>query len=200
MPEKIPGKKGFTFVEVMLVVSLVTVVGLAVYTSFSHGLRIWGRGQDIVAEEDVFIFLEKLSLELRNSFVFSQVAFNGETRQLMFPGVFQSGKTIATGSGGKEYPLQVGAVGYSFDPLEKIIYKQQLNYGQVVNKVAAHKVPVVRNVQNIKFGYVPRSGSTLIEKFVSTKELPRAVYVEVELLRGKTSHKIKKYIRIPTAG
>ena len=59
-------RTGFTLVELVLVTAMLSVVGLAAYSAFSNGIRLWKRVNEEVIQEDINMFFVKISRDLRN--------------------------------------------------------------------------------------------------------------------------------------
>ena len=47
----------FTLVELLIVTAMLAVISLAIYSTFSSGLKIWQRVSKPIPEEDLGIFL-----------------------------------------------------------------------------------------------------------------------------------------------
>ena len=68
-------KRGFTLIELCLVSLIASVIGLAVYFTFSNGMRIWQRANQKVVEEDLSIFFDRFALDVRSCLKFSGLGF-----------------------------------------------------------------------------------------------------------------------------
>jgi len=79
-------KHAFTFVELLVVVSLFSILSLTVYATFASGMRMWSRIQDTsLIQRKVSLGLEKFSLELRQALDFSKIGFTGKSNEISFP-------------------------------------------------------------------------------------------------------------------
>ena len=78
-------KRGLTFVELMIVVSLTAVVGIAVSAALGSAVDMWGRINETVVEEDVAIFFDKFSTVLRNTILCEGIAFVGGENSISIP-------------------------------------------------------------------------------------------------------------------
>lgn len=58
---------GFTFIELLLVISLIVMVGTAVSTAVVQGVKVFSWYQKLDREEAAYLFLELLTKDLRNS-------------------------------------------------------------------------------------------------------------------------------------
>src|SRR3989338_2632588 len=66
-------KKSFTLIEMLLVTSLMAMIGLAVYHSLVNGMKIWDASTRYTAEEDVALFFDKISQDIRSATNYSLI-------------------------------------------------------------------------------------------------------------------------------
>lgn len=173
--------KGFTLIEVVLVVSLISMVGLAVYHSIANGLRIWERSQRFVGEEDIAIFFDKLSQDLHNAFPYSLISFEGKEDSMSFPTIVRTPADKKRSSRRQDYVDQIGQVKYYFDFMHHSLFRQQANYSQALNRKFGRKQLLATPVQSVRFSYYYDVEDELDIKGPEEGELPSAVQVEVEL-------------------
>jgi len=79
--------KGFTLIEVLIVTVLVAFVLLAAYKAYMQGVLVWARAQQTSHQEKAIMFIEKVSRELKNSFLFQPIGFTAEEAKMSFPGL-----------------------------------------------------------------------------------------------------------------
>ena len=82
---KIKQKNALTLIETLLVVSFVSLVSIAIYKSLASGIKVWGKAHDLVVEEDIAVFFDKITSDLRNTFYYSDLDFYGENYRMSFP-------------------------------------------------------------------------------------------------------------------
>jgi prepilin-type N-terminal cleavage/methylation domain-containing protein len=86
-------KHAFTFIELLVVVTLYSILSLAVYATFASGMRLWRRIQDTsLLQRKASLGLEKFSQEARQALDFSKIGFTGKSNEISFP--FLSGEEI----------------------------------------------------------------------------------------------------------
>ena len=66
MRKKVLRKKGITLVEILLVASIMTFVGLGIYKTFTSGITVWKWIEANRPDGEVLIFFDKVSSDLRN--------------------------------------------------------------------------------------------------------------------------------------
>ena len=143
---------GFSITEMLLVVGLFSVLSIAVYQTFSNGLKIWDYGTKFFAEEDVFIFLEKISEDLQNTLKHSSIEFKGEDNFVEFA-------TIVTvlrdspGSPKDAYVRQIGKTRYYLNNEKHSIMVKKANYAKAIRGKYFKPQRVTPHVQSLKFRY-----------------------------------------------
>src|ERR1700690_2646936 len=93
--------RGFTLTEILLVSAMFAVISLAVFNAFANGFKLWARGQHVMVEGDMAIFLEKIGEDLRQTVIISGIPFKGSSAQLSFPAIIL-GPTDTHGSRANE--------------------------------------------------------------------------------------------------
>ena len=78
-------RRAMTLMEILIVVSLIAMMSVAIFNALSNGMKIWKRSQQMVIEEDIAVFFDKIAHDIRNAFVFSQFRFEGDELRFAFP-------------------------------------------------------------------------------------------------------------------
>lgn len=84
-------------IEMLLAISIVSVIAIAVYTTFSQGMKLWQRSLREQPDLDVELFLEKATVDLRNAFAYGQAGFSGTESSLEFIRVDAKDVTLRDG-------------------------------------------------------------------------------------------------------
>jgi hypothetical protein len=66
---------------------MMPVVAFAIYASFNNGIKIWERVNKEIPGEDLNIFFDKFSVDLKNSFKFSGIKFSGKKNEVAFASI-----------------------------------------------------------------------------------------------------------------
>ena len=143
---------GFTLVETLLVVSMIAMIGLTLYATLSSGVKLWQRGQQFVAEEDISIFFDKIGGELRNSFEYSLIQFKGREKEISFPTLVRA-PLYSTKKDKGFYADQIGRVEYYFDSSKKQLFRRQADYGQALAGDFDRERPLLNNIESVQFNY-----------------------------------------------
>ncbi len=83
-------RRRFTLVEILAVLGIFTLAAVAVATSAAGGLRIYQRSLYFSGlQTDLLLAFERLEGELRSTFNFDNIGFEGDQRRLAFPALVQ---------------------------------------------------------------------------------------------------------------
>lgn len=201
MLQKIKQKRAMTLIEILIVVSLVTGLSIALYQSLANGLRVWKKSQQLVSEEDVVIFFDKISEDLRNTFAFTKFKSYGDTFRFSFPTIIETKRDLFSDTeDSKDYFEQIGQVEYYFDSLNKKLIKRQANYSQALNEEFVQERVLVSSVDNVRFQYYYFTDDGEMESDIFMDILPVGVRIEIEFSDEQGKKLLSRYIEIPLKG
>lgn len=195
--------RGFTLVEILLVTVTLSIIALAVYTTFDNGIKLWKKMTQDVLQEDINIFFSKISDDLRNSFRYSGIEFSGSEDSIAFaiPIKFIIQGKVENG---------IGQAGYFFDKRTNSINRIQTNYSQLYLDKSGPVRQLVNDIKSLNFQYYcydPRQEEYLwvdawneeqVPLEIKIDEhLPLAVKIEVESDDNNESGKFTKVVTIP---
>ncbi|MFH1360027.1 MAG: hypothetical protein ABIJ41_03205 [Candidatus Omnitrophota bacterium] len=189
-------KKGFTVVEALLAASMMAVVGLALYQALSSGLKIWDRGMRFIEEEDVLIFFDKISGDLRKTMNMSSLRFDAEKDRISFAASVMTKGDKAKGYGDEEFVDEIGRVEYFYDALKHQILRRQANYSQALDQGYQGSRVLVNDVRGLTCTYFYETSKGFVEKEVAEGIVPSLIKIEIEF-SGKQPKKMTKLISIP---
>ena len=110
-PNKALSKKAFTLVEVILAITIFSLIAVGIATSFFSGIKLWGRaiGTDSW-RNDMLLGFESISAALRQSVDIPAVGYSGDAKSISFLTV--SGNNVVRAS-------------YYFDAQKKALMKRE---------------------------------------------------------------------------
>ncbi len=185
-------QNSYTLIEMLLVISILSMMSLILFHTLSSGLNIWERSRKFVVEEDIAIFFDKIGQDLRNSFFYSKMSFAGKENFIRFPTrikVFRSQN--------EEIFEGIGKVEYYFDPNKKSLFRRQLSYGQALRNDPGKERLLLHSVESVHFAYYFLEGNKSVLKREIDTAMPRGVAVEVEFLDGREKRSLRKLINLP---
>ena len=136
--------KGFTLAEMFLVSAMLAVISLAIYTTFTNGIKIWQKVNTEMLEEDVCIFFERFSSDLRNSFRFEGMGFSGKEDMIGFSTFIKdpsSGRNI------------IGQVLYSYRPATGVLIREGRDFSRIYSGRPGVVTQQLENIAYLKFEY-----------------------------------------------
>jgi len=186
-----------TLMEVLIVVSLVSAVCLAIYSSLANGIKVWERSQKLIIEEDIAIFFEKINRDLQNVYQYSLIDFKGNNRNFSFPTMIKFLPDKRSQFNDQQFIEQMGKVEYYFDGISRNLYKRQASYGQALNQKFGDPRVIISNIDDIifKYVYVTEAGEFFSDQILEV--LPMGVVVEVHFLDDEEKRVLRKIMDIP---
>ncbi len=186
-------RRAFTLVEVLLVMTMLSMIGLALFNTFANGFKIWERHRKFVVEQDVLIFFEKINQDLRNTLVFSPIPFTGQEDSISFPTRI---KTVREDTGG--VIPQIGEVIYAFDPTSKKLTRRQGSYMQAVHGDLPQEQQILKYIDSVRFTYYYLEKNQIITSDSVKNLIPRTVLIEVTILDTQGHQRLlRKLINLP---
>jgi prepilin-type N-terminal cleavage/methylation domain-containing protein len=189
------GQFGFTFIEIIIVMTMVTVISFAVYATFSNGVKIWQRVNSPLPLEDVNIFLGRFSSDLRNCLLFKSIEFFGSEDSLRFATLVKSSR---------DFPNSIGQISYLFDSGHKAAKRAKLDYSGVCNEAEGFVTQTLNNVASLKFKYYfydkVKNEYLYTDEWQKKDGLPLAVKIEIELRALNINNKFSRTVTIPVSG
>lgn len=187
-------RAAFTFVEMLIVTSILAVVSLAIYAAFNNGVKIWQKINAQTHEEDLNIFFGKFTTDLKNSFRFTEIDFLGESDELQFSTLVNSrrlGKRTA------------GEVIYSYDSMRGIISREERDYSAIYRDEDGEITRLAGDIDSLEFRYYFYDAD--VDEYIWLDEwdeeegrIPLAVKVELKVGDGAETVKFVKTVDIPT--
>ncbi len=193
-------KRGMTLMEILIVVSLMSMLSLAIYKSLTNGLRVWERSNQMVVEEDILVFFDKMARDVKNAYRHSLVLFEGGMMTFAFPSVVSILPDVQSGLPEDVFVEQLGKVEYYYDTLHKTINRRQAGYGQALQRQFSPPRIMAQSVDRVRFlyYYLADQNELVSEKVLDT--MPNGVEVIVKFSDAKGTRELKKYISIPIGG
>jgi prepilin-type N-terminal cleavage/methylation domain-containing protein len=193
-------RRAFTLTEVLLVSAMFAVISLAVFNAFSNGFKLWARGQHVMVEGDMAIFLDRISEDLRQTVLISGIPFKGDSTQVSFPAIVL-GPMDSNGSRAREgFADQIGAVRYAFDPEQKKIFRYQANYGQALKEKWSDPIEVAALIEDITLRYYFTAEHGLEVKTQTDEGIPMGIMIDIQfMIDGQIRH-MRRFMAIPVGG
>ncbi len=188
-------KQGFTLIELLVSITIFTLAGAAIYSVFVRGVKAWQRGSiDRNYIRKIRIISEKMAREVRNSYKFSSIPFEGTDEKVMFPAL------VLSRIEGESY-YQVGRVAYFYDEEKKAFCREEKSYPEVFAKKKSGRVKVlIKNINKLKLSYCYLDNATGEYKWKKAWKkneqdtIPQAIKIEMHF--STASGRQEKFSRI----
>jgi prepilin-type N-terminal cleavage/methylation domain-containing protein len=170
--------KGFTFVEMIVAIMIVAMLGVAVYTTFSQGVRLWTRTAKDRGEWKLDLWVEKITGDIRNSFWDAKVPFKGAPTEFSFA-------TLARDPGDARREVFPVSLRYFFNPKRKVVEAQRTAFENVLVPRSASKNSALSLEKVVAFeveyyGYDPKSKVYSWRSHWNKDCFPEAVKITIE--------------------
>ncbi len=140
-------KRGFSLIELLLVMTLAPIIFFAVYSNFISGVRLWQRMQVGTPEEDQVIFRMKTQRDFQNVLRYAAVPFTGEKDGVSFTAGIEADEVL----GGKR---AIGRVRYFYDDSANAIAREVKDFSQLYRESAGQTTLMARNVRSFEIVYL----------------------------------------------
>jgi len=199
---KIKRNKGFTLVELFISTAIIFFVGVTVYSTFFNAINVWRRANvSRKLEKDIAINLTKLSRDMRNTFDFSGIPFEGAEDAVFFPGLVKSALS------GENPQTEIGRIAYFFDKDKMTLFKEEKNYPRVYKEDKIeddYVIPIISGIERLSFSYCYLDALNSEYKWKDSWKredqdtIPQAVKLELVLKKnGISAGQFTKMIFIP---
>ena len=185
---------GLTFIELLVVTVILSIVSLAIYANFNNGIRIWQRINKNIPEEDLNIFFDRFALDLRNALQFSGINFSGGSERLEFATIINSQRL---------QKRTVGKVIYFYEPYKQILRREERDFSQIFSGedgLMRQSLTKIRSLEFTYYIYDKNKKEYAWEDEWMVGALPLAVRIELEFKDGVQTHKFTKTVSIPVSG
>ena len=187
-------RKGFTLVEALVALSLVTLVGGTAFAVFAGGLRIWERlNEQGAQEQEIQLVLEQMRRDLTNLRPFHPIGLKGAYDEVSFPSIVPV--TFRDLESGENFEVQeIGRVAYFYDSYHRTLRRSETPY-RLVRRYSVKEIsrPVLGQVQKFRFSYYSTEPDGEGGGWAGNWEeenLPLALKMEMEY-RDETTQKSK---------
>ncbi|MFA5099658.1 MAG: prepilin-type N-terminal cleavage/methylation domain-containing protein [Candidatus Omnitrophota bacterium] len=182
----------FTLIELLVVTVMLSVVCLAIYSTFASGARIWQRINRMSLNEEVNIFFDRFSSDVRNSVKFSGLRFTGKPDGFDLPTLVSSPTLEAKTAGMAIYSCS-----------GDILARSQADYSQIYQDVSVPPRHILGGLQSCNFTYYQydeeKEEYSWVEEWVKD-ELPLAVRMALSVNTAVGIQDLVKTVSIPVAG
>ena len=152
-------QRGFTFIELIISVTIFSIVIVSVYGVFYMGIKSWKRAQGEKSLQEIRLAFLKMEKELKNTFFFSDDKFKGTSKNMSFPLVISD---------------EVYTIIYSVNEDENS------GLSQILRTKGEEEKEITPSMKSIKFEYAAISGDIEWKDSWNEDTLPYGVRISLE--------------------
>jgi prepilin-type N-terminal cleavage/methylation domain-containing protein len=78
-------QKGFTLIELIIAVTIFSLVAVGVARTFFSGMKLWNKAKEDISAAGLFLSVESIASELRQSANVKSIGFEGSATHVSFP-------------------------------------------------------------------------------------------------------------------
>ncbi len=179
-------KKGFALVEVLLVASLLSLVLVTIFASYTSGFRLWQAitKLGLAKDQNLSVGMEKIKNELPGFLRdFPDIEFEGSKKKISFP-VIQNGEILE--------------ITYEFKKSKHSLLRKEVMFSDSLGKSLKETVSRVLHADDVNFSFfvlsdTKQSGSWITNFSAEDAGPPEAVKLDLRI----DGEKITKIIFMP---
>ena len=146
--------QGFTLLELLIAVTIFSIVSIAIYSSFSVGIRAWRKAEESYkVRQEARHALEDIGYELRTAVNFTPVPFEGSSDCVSFSRVLKSSNKYSEG---------IFKITYTFDAEAKSLYYILQTYQESVQEESGIKSILTSGISGFQLKYAYLDGEEVI--------------------------------------
>ncbi len=188
-------RQGFTFAELLIVTLILALVLGVLGASIAAGIRVLGAARTVNTMESVAALgFEVVGKDLANTFPFYTIAFEGNDREVSFPGIVET-------ASGRERGESLGHVLYTFDKHKGALLRTTWAFP---GEEPSDRMPVTvaDDLHEVKWSYAEADGGDLAWETTwdDTTNHPDVVRIELIFREGGRMKPFARTIVLPRAG
>lgn len=154
---------GFTFIELIIAITIFSIIAVSIYSVFRAGVRLWSRTNPIIqANQSTRYFFNTISTDLKNSVSYNAISqgpktfgsseegsanFEGEEQKISF-------MTLVDVSAGSALPhTELARVIYSFDKSKKTVKRAVATKAEGLSEPLAKVADILNDIDDKDFGF-----------------------------------------------
>jgi len=158
-------KKAFTFVELIIAVTIFAIIATSIYATFNAGLRLWLRTSPMIEENQALrMFYSTISSDLKNAVYYydnnqtlnkpgfaqeyeGEINFKGEPGKISFISIVSIAESV---SGLREEPARIT---YLYDSGAKTVKRLVATKSEGLDETKARSSEMIQNIEEKDFGF-----------------------------------------------
>ncbi len=198
---------GFTIIELLLAASILSMIALAILSTFGAGMQAFERVQSFGGfRADVLLFLEGFERDARNTFAFSPIKFQGNGQGMSFAAI-----GTKLDKDGNEFTV-LEEKSYDFDSSQKALIGKEEDFAPTIPpadeaKVRTQQITPIKSVvfQYYSYSKVIEDGKEKITSgwqgtWADEKTIPRGIKIQLTFDDGGKEVSLARTVFVPSGG
>lgn len=177
---RVMNRRGFTLLELLVVISIVGLVAGVVVASFSGGIRVWESASILTrVEQEAYFSAEYIRRDIASTFEFHDLGFKGDAVTLHFPGLVP----VVDKEG--ETRFHIGTIRYLYNQAERALYR--LAWPYPYSEDDADSELIAGGIDSLRLYYLEPGEAVdddWLEAWQQTTNFPAAVRIEISISGG----------------
>jgi|GEM_PF-1371161 len=163
MTKRISRREGFTFIELIIAITIFSIIAVSIYSVFRTGVRLWSGTNPLIQQnQSTRYFFNTISTDLKNSISYNAASQSiktfgsSEEKNANFEGDKQkiSFITLIDISAGDALPhTELARVVYSFDRSKKTVKRAVATKAEGLNEEYAKAANILSDIDDKDFGF-----------------------------------------------
>lgn len=195
LPKRFSYRHGVTLIELLVSLSIVAVMAAVIVAAVNGGIMVWERTSIFDRGRlEAMLCLESMEKDLRNTFPFYGIRFEGDAVGLKFPGIVADAGNEMNAAGIRE-------IEYRFASRERVIERRMRRYPFDGLKTEVFE-NVIENVKSAKITYADVAGErneppVWKDLWSGSRRHPAGVRFELEIQESGRTLTITRMIYLP---
>ena len=180
------GPQGFTFLELMIALTIFSIMAVSIYSVLGAGIRVW-RGSNAIIESNQSLrsFFDAISSDLKNAVKYKGMEFEGQAREMSFMALVDVSDPVKGST-----RTELAKVIYSFDESSKTVKRYVATRESGFDKANTEGVDIVSRIEDVNFSYCYKD-ETLIppyrwqDAWQAQGIIPRGVNIKIKELEKR---------------
>jgi len=172
---------------------MLSLISLSLYAAFNNGMKIWQRLNQRYGIEDLYIFLDRFTVDIQNACRLQGWRFQGKEDGFELPTLIDSPRL------GR---VTVGKATYSYNQQARTLSRSQADFSQLYES-KRDNARLIGNIQSLVFEYYffdkQKKEYFWLREYLGDN-LPLAIRVELVYDDGKGKREFSKIVDIPVGG
>ncbi|MFC1624076.1 type II secretion system protein J [Candidatus Omnitrophota bacterium] len=172
--------EGFTFIELLIALTVFSIMAASIYYTLNSGIKIWERGNFIIKDNQrLRTFFDTISLDMRNAVPYAGIEHEWGAKRISFP-------TIINVFDNNKMNKELARIIYFFDSEKGELVKICATLEEGFDEKRSKKRPLLSNVEDftLEYGYkslIDEEDYEWEDEWGLENKIPQGVRVRLDL-------------------